>query len=58
MLFKCCSEGSQTVQRFVSGDGSQTVLLAAPADEASGLLDAWRAASADARAWENLHTAG
>jgi hypothetical protein len=58
MLCKCCSEGSPAVQRFVSREASQTVLLAAPADEASGLLDAWRAASADARAWENLHTAG
>jgi len=58
MLCKCCSEGSQAVQRSKADAGSQTVLLAAPADEASGLLDAWRAASAEARAWENLHTAG
>jgi hypothetical protein len=58
MLCKCCSEGSQTAQRSAADNGSQTVLLAAPADEASGLLDAWRAASADARAWKNLHAAG
>src|SRR6185437_3752756 len=58
LLCKCCSQSSHPVQRSLPDAGPQTVLLAAPADEASGLLDAWRAAGASGRAWENLHQAG
>ena len=57
LLCKCCSEGSQLLTRSVAA-GRQTVLLAAPKDEASGLLDAWRADGTTERAWENLHLAG
>jgi len=56
LLCKCCSEGSRALSRAVAA-GRQTVLLAAPRDEASGLLDAWRAAGTAGRAWENLHAA-
>ncbi len=58
LLCKCCSQSSHPVQRSLPEAGPQTVLLAAPADEASGLLDAWRAAGTNGRAWENLHQAG
>jgi len=58
LLCKCCSESAHPVSRSAPPSGPQTVLLAAPEDEASSLLDAWRSAGAGGRAWDNLHAAG
>lgn len=55
-LCKCCSEGSQAVERSVAA-GMQTVLLAAPAGRATELLDQWRSAQPGARDWTGLHAA-
>ncbi len=57
LLCKCCSESRRELRRAVDA-GRQTVLLAAPGDEAGCLLDGWRAERPDTRAWENLHAVG
>ncbi|MFC6022560.1 hypothetical protein ACFP2T_41190 [Plantactinospora solaniradicis] len=56
VLCKCCSEGSLTQERSVEA-GEQVVLLAAPEDRATELLDEWRSARPDGRHWTGLHLA-
>jgi tetratricopeptide (TPR) repeat protein len=52
----CCSEGSRTVERSVAA-GTQTVLLAAPEERATELLEQWRSAQREDRDWHGLHQA-
>lgn len=54
VICRCCSEGSleQTIRPL---SGSQACLIAAPIDDARGLLDAWR--SPATRDWRDLHLA-
>jgi hypothetical protein len=55
-LCTCCSEG--TVRQEESrAAGRQAVLLGAPEDRSRELLDDWRSAAPDDRAWFNLHRA-
>lgn len=56
LLCKCCSEGSQAAERTLQA-GRQTVLLAAPEQRATELLDQWRSARPESRDWDGLHWA-
>lgn len=56
VLCQCCSEGSRTAERSVQA-GRQHVLVAAPEHRATELLDRWRTARPEDRAWNGLHQA-
>jgi len=57
VLCACCSEGSHHQDREVHS-GAQLVSLAAPEDEARGLLERWAAETVIGRSWSGLAAVG
>jgi len=57
VLCACCSEGSHHQDREVQ-PGAQLVSLAAPEDEARGLLERWAAETVIGRSWSGLAAVG
>jgi hypothetical protein len=52
----CCSQGTHQSERG-RFDGEQPLFVAAPAEAARAILDAWTRDRPDARAWADLHPA-